>query len=475
MTRSLKRRLLWILLGLILFTWVSSTVVTGFYASRVLLAQVDRQLEQYADLVNYITQVFERQLDQGLPVGEPRLTEDFLRSNNQPIVIDNSSASGASPALNIWLDEQLLAVLEDSPRFERPDQTGFSFRFPHGEHSHWRLLTRRDHSSGLWTVVGIDLDQARWSLLGSLARVLFPLLIILPLTLVVLYFGVERGLLPLKSLASQISRRNPQLLDPIETDAVPVELAPVVAALNDLLERLASALESEQRFTANAAHELTTPLAAIKTEVQLCQRLLTEPDGQVMLERIASRVDRAHHSVEQLLTLARLDPDSPLPLTRLSLDGLLLDIVAETAHFAADRSLDVTVKEFQPVEIMGSEEALAILMRNLLVNAFRYASVDSTVCISLTHPGERATLTVSNDCEPLAMEEFRNLPQRFYRVPGSSGVGAGLGLSIVTRVAARHGATFTAGPLAAERGFQAAVTFAAIQASGAWAAPIKPG
>lgn len=462
MCRSLKRRLLWILLALILFSWLGSAVVTGFYTSRVLLAQVDRQLEQYADLVNYITQVFERQLDQGLQVGEPWLKADILQDMDRPMVVDNTYGSVVSPALNIWLDDKLLAVLKDSPRFDRPLEPGFTFRQDSLEHSHWRLLSRYDKASGLWTVVGIDLYQARWSLLESLARVLFPLLVILPLTLIVLYFGVERGLQPLKSLAKQIGQRNPQLLDPIVSDAVPSELEPVVAALNDLLQRLALALESEQRFTANAAHELNTPLAAIKAEVQLCQRLLTEPDARAMLERIASRVDRAQHSVEQLLTLARVDPDSQLDLAPLAMHKLLLDVVAETAHLAADRGLDVQADKIQPVQILGSEEALSILLRNVLVNAFRYAADGSKVDICLSKRAQEVILTVANDCEPLAAEEFNKLTQRFYRVPGSRGLGAGLGLSIVTRIADRHAASFYLAPLQNGRGFIATVAFAAV-------------
>lgn len=466
MSRSLKRRLLWILLGLILVSWTGSAAVTAFYASRVLLAQVDRQLEQYVDLVSYITSVFNRQLDEGHRVGEAWFDSEFGEHFESPMVVDNSSATGVAPALNIWVEEQLLVVLRDSPRFDRPAAEGFSFREIDGGRSHWRLLTRRDEVLGLWVVVGIDIDQARRSLMGTLGRVLFPLVLIIPLTLVVLFLGIDRGLKPLQNLAGQISRRNPRALDPVKPERSPAELDPVVAALNDLLERLSAALESEQRFTANAAHELTTPLAAIKTEVQLCQRLLTDPQARPMLERIAARVDRAHHTVEQLLTLARLDPASPLPDAPVALDRLLREVVAETAHLAAERGLELRLERVDAAIVGGNEEALAILLRNLLVNALRYASDGSAVDVALESEGGAVTLSVSNDCDALAVDEFQRLTQRFYRVPGSRGLGAGLGLSIAARVAALHGTRLQVSPAAEGRGFVATVCVAELSAQG---------
>ncbi|GAB3285178.1 ATP-binding protein [Parahaliea aestuarii] len=459
--RSLKRRLTWILLGLILFSWVGSALVTVFYAGRVLVAQVDRQLEQYAALVGYVSDVFERQLDAGQPLPEPWRDEHLRATAAEPLVVDAAGASGAvAPALNVWLDGRLLAVFEDSPRFGLPEKPGFSLRQLPGERSHWRLFSRYDEDVGLWIVVGIDLDQARWALLGSLARVLFPLLLILPLTLLVLYFGVQRGLKPLRTLAEQIGRRSRRALEPVQVESVPGEVKPVVSALNALLERLAYALESEQRFTANAAHELTTPLAAIKAEVQLCQRQLADSEARHMLDRIALRVDRAHHTVAQLLTLARLDPDMPVVTAQVDLERLLREVLAETAHLASERRLQVDVEAIGAACVAGNGEALAILLRNLLGNAFRYASTGSDVVLQLGQTADCVvTLSVENDCEPLSGDEFLNLTQRFYRVPGSPGAGAGLGLSIVERVVNLHGARLQTSARAGGQGFRVQVDF----------------
>jgi signal transduction histidine kinase len=233
----------------------------------------------------------------------------------------------------------------------------------------------------------------------------------------------------------------------------------VVDSLNDLLQRLDHALESEQRFTANAAHELMTPLAAIKTEVQLCQRRLRGTDSADMLQRIAARVDRASHTVEQLLTLARVDPDTPMPTANVALGRLLADTVAENAHLALERNLDVQLEDPEAVEIEGSSESLAILLRNLLINAFRYATPGSTVTVALRRSGGAAAIEICNDCSPLSRAEFARLEERFYRVPGSEGLGAGLGLSIVRRIADQHGASFRAAPREDGGGFCALLTF----------------
>ncbi|WP_116368044.1 histidine kinase dimerization/phospho-acceptor domain-containing protein [Parahaliea mediterranea] len=464
--RSLKRRLTWILLGLILFSWVGSAAVTVFYTGRVLVQQVDRQLQQYAGLLGYISDVFERQLAAGLPLAEPKLDAHLRAEAAEPLVVDyGAAASGTvAPALNVWLDGRLLAVFENSPRFDPPRQPGFSFRELPRRGSHWRLYSHHDPELDLWIVVGIDLDQARWALLVSLAQVLLPLLLILPLTLLVLTLGVHRGLKPLRTLAEQIGRRSPQALDPVQVESVPGEVKPVVAALNALLERLAHALESEQRFTANAAHELTTPLAAIKAEVQLCQRQLADAEAQSMLERITVRVDRAHHTVAQLLTLARLDPEAPLATEPVDLERLLRDVLAEDAHLAGERGLRVNAGGIATARVAGNSEALAILLRNLLNNALRYARAGSEVTLQLGARGDgTVALVVANDCDALSGDEFASLTRRFYRVPGSPGAGAGLGLSIAERVANLHGARLLTGAAQGGRGFRVQVVFGSAQ------------
>lgn len=458
MMASLKKRLIWTLLGFTLFAWVASAVVTYLYASRDQQAQVDRQLEQYSDLVTYITGVFAKQIVEDLPLYESWTGHDYDQTHLEPIVIEGPVREGLAPAINVWEGDKLIAIIANSPRFEKPGKAGFSDRELRHEEGHWRTLSRFDEPNGLWILVGIELGAARESMLLSLWRSLLPLLLVLPLTLLVLYLGVSRGLMPLRNLADQISQRKAGQLDPVDTESVPVEVVGVVNSLNELLQRLATTLEGEQRFTANAAHELLTPLAAIKAEVQLCQRQMKQEPGVTMLGRIAQRVERANHSVEQLLTLARVDPDAPVQLETVALRSLLSGVLRETAHLASSRNIQVVVKEGGEVRISGNTEALAILMRNLLINAFRYASDGSIVNVELEGSSPQH-LRICNDCEPLSRAEFGSLCDRFYRVPGSDGMGVGLGLSIVSRIAQLHGAGLALGPRADGRGFCAELSF----------------
>ncbi len=445
MSRSLRQRLILILLLLMLFAWISATLLTVMASSRVLIDQVDRQLNQYSELVYYMTQIFAQGTEEHLMEAHPGLGE-LIRANALPILIDSSSEEELAPALNVWQGDTLIAALEGSPRFEHPEREGFAFRKdPQGDGG-WRILVRHHSENDLWLLVGIDLERARWQILQILGRAFFPLLVVLPLTVAVLYFGVSRGLQPIKQLADQIAERSPRQLDAFSLTDVPKEIVPVVESLNNLLRRLGEAMESEQRFTANAAHELKTPLAAIKTEVQLCQRQVTDPTTGDMLSRIALRVDRATHTVEQLLTLARLDPEADLPMERVDLRALIQAAVIDTVHVSERAGLDIQVPEGEPVWIEGEPESLSMLLRNALVNAFLYASGSSLVRVELDEYHRGTEMRICNDCEPITSRDFEQLRERFYRLPGSNSTGAGLGLSIVQRVAGRHKASLALGP-----------------------------
>jgi len=450
---SLYRRLVSILLGLIAFTWLTTAALLYFSPARALEQLIDQQLREYAHVVTYITGVFSRQIDEGLPLYEAWREYDLDELKRRPLVVEGMEEPGPSPAVNVWLNNRLIGLIEGSPRFARPVREGFDYvEGPQG--GRWRVYSRYDADSEVWIRVGVDFESARAQVLRSFAHTMLPVLVVVPLTLAVLLWGVARGLEPLKSLAGQIARRRPGQLQPVVTEGVPVEVSVVVRAINRLLERLTSALEAEQRFTANAAHELRTPLAAIKTEVQLCQRQIADEPGRAMLARIAQRVDRASHTVEQLLTLARVEPEAELAQESVPLRALLAEVLAETAHLAAERDLAIDLEEGPEMAVKGNREALAIQLRNLLVNAFRYASAGSAVRLRLTRR-DSVRLDISNDCPALSAAEFEQIRNRFYRVPGSAGQGAGLGLSIVERIAELHGATFTAGPREDGSGFRA--------------------
>lgn len=456
MKPSLKRRLVWILLALILFTWLVSAVFLYFSSDEALEEQIDGQLQQYSHMVIYISRVFARQIDEGLPLYETWKDNPLEELRQRPLVVERPQQDTLAPAINVWLSGKLIAIMAGSPQFALPEREEFSYQLAPDNGGRWRTLTHYDAVSELWFTVGVEVAPARQAMLATMLRGLLPLLIVLPLTLLVVYFGVSRGLAPLHTLVRQVARRRPGQLNPMSTDDVPEEVAGVVTSINALMERLAFALEAEQRFTANAAHELTTPLAAIKAEVQLSQRQLRDTASAGLLRGISDRVDRASHTVEQLLTLARLDPESPLESVPVPLRALLVEVLADTGHLARANDLSVEVADGPEITVNGNAEALAILLRNLLVNAFRYATPGTAVHISLTQ-ADTVQLEICNACSPLSPDEFRQISHRFYRVPGTAPTGAGLGLSIVERIATLHNAQFSAGPGPGGDGFCASL------------------
>ena len=452
MTSSLKWRLVWTLLALILFTWLVSAVFLYVSSDEALEEQIDSQLQQYSHMVIYIARVFARQIDEGLPLYESWKDNPLEALRQHPLVVEQTEDDALSLAINVWLSNKLIAIMAGSPQFELPDNAGFAYQESADGRGPWRTLTHYDAVSELWITVGVEVAPARQAMLATMLRGLSPLLIVLPLTLLVVYLGVSRGLVPLHTLVRHIARRKPGQLEPLATTGVPTEVAGVVTSINALMERLAFALEAEQRFTANAAHELTTPLAAIKAEVQLCQRQLRDAAAAGLLTGISDRVDRASHTVEQLLTLARLDPELPLQCVPVPLRALLVEALADTGHLARANDLTIDLSAGPEITVSGNVEALAILLRNLLVNAFRYATPGTTVHIRLAL-ADAVHLEICNACPPLSADEFRQISHRFYRVPGTAPIGAGLGLSIVERIATLHDATFSAGPQTAGDGF----------------------
>ncbi|WP_439133327.1 ATP-binding protein, partial [Pseudomaricurvus sp.] len=263
----------------------------------------------------------------------------------------------------------------------------------------------------------------------------------------------------LEHLATKISARKPSALDPIDQDGVPLEIQPVVSSLNELLDRLQQALISERRFTSNAAHELQTPLAAIKAEVQRSLRQTSDSESRQMLERIEVRVARAADTVTQMLTLARLDPEQQFGRHTIDLNRIVIDLMAEEGHLAADRHLEIEIDEDPDVTIEGHQDWIKILIRNLLNNAFKYTTAGGTVHICLKRGAEAASFSVANECEVISESQRQRLTDRFYSLPGREAGGVGLGLSIVERIADLHGATLYLTSKEGERSFLAEVRF----------------
>jgi two-component system sensor histidine kinase QseC len=296
----------------------------------------------------------------------------------------------------------------------------------------WRVHVRPG-PGGITAQVAQPMEE-RLELLETMAENLaWPALVLLALLGLLSWFLVRRLLRPLEDTAMHIGAKSPHDLTPVQAANPPRELQSILDALNALLARLASALDSERRFTADAAHELRTPLAALRMRVQLIERELKLPTPH--LQQLRADLDRCTALVESLLALARLEPQAePLARERVDLAALLDDLNTLTPGLRMERSLAVP-------HLNAAPALLASALRNLIDNAVRYGREGGRVHIKTSALPQGGTrLAVRDDGMGVPPEQRARLGERFFRVLGTGQPGNGLGLSIVARIAALHGA-----------------------------------
>jgi len=283
--------------------------------------------------------------------------------------------------------------------------------------------------------------------------------LLLPLTLMVAILGgiiwlaVGRALRPLMQVRAGIIEQNVSTLRALETSGLPQEILPLGTALNDLLSKLDHAFAMERAFIANAAHELRSPLTAVRLQAQLARSATDTAPREQALRQLTAGVDRASHLVEQLLQMARLEPDArPLDFAEIRLDQLAKQIVGEFSAQAESKDIDLGVGVCSPVSVRGHRESLRALISNLVDNALRYTPAGGRVDVDVDCVGGQAVLCVS-DTGPGIPEALRDrIFDRFFRIADADIQGSGLGLSIVKQVAQLHG-----GEVRAEDSSQAAV------------------
>jgi two-component system OmpR family sensor kinase len=281
-------------------------------------------------------------------------------------------------------------------------------------------------------------------------RTLTPFVLLMPMLVIFIWLAVGHALEPLKRLTLLVKARKVTALDPMPDEHLPSEVQPLVGALNDLLGRLGAALERERGFMADAAHELRTPLTALHLQMGTLARAANEAERSDAMEKLSAGVQRAIRLVEQLLSLARQEPRAEVIRRRVRIDDLARDVVAEMVPLADARKIDLGISASQPAYVLGDPDALRTLVRNLVDNAVRYTPVGGTVDLSVQESGDPsgAVLRIVDTGPGIAPDERQRVFDRFYRPPGTSPPGSGLGMAIVKAIADVHGASIAldAGP-----------------------------
>lgn len=296
----------------------------------------------------------------------------------------------------------------------------------------------------------------------SAGRLLLPVVVLLPFLGLLGWWIVGRGLAPLTAVAQTLAQRHPTSLQPVTVEELPIEARPLVESLNALLQRLEVSFDTQRRFAADAAHELRTPLTALTLQVQLAARAQSDDERATALERMEQGVKRATRLVQQLLTMARLDPEAAqMPAVPTNLALLANVVIDELQPLAAQKSIVLDVEAPAPAWVLGQEDALRILLTNLIDNAIRYTAPSGRVDVSVQPSDANVQLIVRDNGPGIAPDERERVFDRFYRGRDAAAGGSGLGLAIVRQISEMHGGSVTLSAGSEGRGSQALATFPA--------------
>jgi two-component system sensor histidine kinase QseC len=291
--------------------------------------------------------------------------------------------------------------------------------------------------------------------------------LLFPISGGIAFFIINKAVDSLKSVTKEVSNRASNYLEPMNISGVPKEVMPLVDEINLLLSRLKQGFEREKRFAADAAHELRTPLAALKTQAQVALQA-TDPDVQrLALQNVVEGVNRSTHLVQQLLTLSRLltQAETTFELSDVSLHRLAVEILADMAPQAINKHIDIELlPQNEEVMLQGNAKALKALLFNLVDNAVRYIPEEGgSILVSIENKKEKIILTI-RDSGPGIPEEYHNrIFEWFFRVTGNSAQGSGLGFAIIEQVVKLHHAEISISTPSSGKGLEVNILFPVVK------------
>jgi len=437
-THSLRGRLLWFLLAAITIAAVAQASI----AYRTALNDADQ-------IFDYHMQQMALSLRSRVPLTS---TED---ANADPPTGGNDDL-----VVQVWSPDGV-RVFRSASHAHLPQRAVLGFSNVRANGTTYRIFSIQTDNQ----TVQVAQDLAvRRSMASNLAlRTLGPIAVMMPILMLVVWWVVSGSLEPVARVRKQVASRQADDLSPVSEAGLPDEVRPLVQELNLLFGRVRTAFDAQQHFVADAAHELRTPLAALKLQVQSLERSDNPEAKRVAVGRLTAGIERATRLVEQLLVLARQEASAAggAPRQPVDIAGLARRAVADLAGVAQAKDIDLGVQRADAAEVEGQPDALMILLRNLVDNAIKYTPQGGTVDVSVVaeHGGVRVTVEDSGPGIPPAERE--RVFDRFYRVPGSDAAGSGLGLAIIKSIAERHDATLALGESKRLGGLEATVTFPA--------------
>ncbi len=463
MTASIRT---YLLINLLLsVTLITSLAIIG----NLFLAHKDIQLQMDAELIRSTLRM--RAIFSG-PINEKEIPLIQARLKNENVYLSqmktypNLQPGAVRQAeknleFQIWNDQKKL-ILHSQNAIKIPFSSGSVGLSTSLINNHkWHVSTAYNASNHL-TIMVAEKSDYRQELENRLTQdSLVVMLITYPFLGFLIWFVVGRGLATLKRVADEVHQREPSYLEPVDLESVPSEIEPLVSELNSLFRRLKAAFEREKRFTADAAHELKTPLAALSTQTQVALRATTEEEKKGALLKVLSGVSRSSHVIQQLLTLSRLEPEAGLTsTTSINLAKQASEIIGMLAPVAIEKNIELElINSESTATIKGNITAIDILIRNLVDNAIRYSPENCHVQIEIREDKDHVELFVRDNGPGIPEELHKRIFERFFRIIGNNAPGSGLGLSIVQQIVTLHHATIALHTPASKQGVEFHITF----------------
>jgi two-component system sensor histidine kinase TctE len=437
---SLRDHLMNWLLTPLFVLWLISTVV-GYFAT-----------------LNYANQPYDLVLlERARAVAEQmRLGSGQERLDFQPALPDGTSP-GMPDRLFYTISDKDGKKIAGNANLSRPlayrgGKTGP--QFSNGEHDGEKtrmvsLVYAGPDDAKLYQLHMSETIHQRQALIrGILANIVIPQLLLLLIAVGAVWYALKRGLEPLERLRQEVARRQRDDLSRLDETQAPAEVRPLISAVNDLLERLKQVMQSQKRFVADAAHQLRTPFAGLKTQAELALRDSDPERKQHALEHILTSARQSTHLVNQLLALARNEPGGQGAdnFTPLDLNQLAQECTVRWVPLALEKNIDLGFEGI-PVQapVRGDAISLTEMLGNLIDNAIRYTQTGGNITVGVDYQQGGAVLRVEDNGPGIGPQHRDRVFERFYRILGSGQSGSGLGLAIVAEVAKRHGATIVLG------------------------------
>ena len=419
--RSLQGRLLVLVLGLVMGAWLATAMLTWIDVRHELGELLDSHLAQAAALL-VVQQTGE--------IGDDHRVDAPTLHRYAPKV-----------AFQVFHEGRLALRSSNAPA---EPMLEFAGRASHGfktidiEGKAWRVFATHGREKDVQVFVGEQIESRNSILWAVLRSSLGPMLFAAPLLALAAWLAVRQGVAPLRLLGHALAQRSPHALQPIAVNGAPSEMAPMLDALNGLFRRIAELLESERRFTADAAHELRTPIAGIRAQAQVALGATEDSERSHALHATLQGCDRATRLVEQLLTLSRLESGAEHALVAVDLAALARQVLAEVAPLALSKQQAIEANASNPCTVQGDATLLSVMIRNLVDNAIRYSPQGAIVKIAVSTEQGAVRLLLDDSGPGMSSADIDRMGERFFRVVGSGQDGSGLGWSIARRIAAVH-------------------------------------